>query len=209
MKEETLGQVFKRYREAEELKIEQIEKETKISRRMLLALENDDYAILPDEFFTKNIIKIYAQFLTLDPNKLLALHDKNIKNYAAKDNLPSKSKPVKEILTPQKVKLILIGAAVLVLLGYMVFQINKVFEPPQLIIYSPDKDLAISENYIEISGKTEKEARVFINEKEIFLNYQGEFKAMLDLQKGMNLIKITAIKKMSKENTIYREILVQ
>ncbi|OGY42771.1 MAG: hypothetical protein A2Y67_02530 [Candidatus Buchananbacteria bacterium RBG_13_39_9] len=209
MKEETLGQVFKRYRETEELKIEQVEKETKISRRMLLALENDDYAILPDEFFTKNIIKIYAQFLTLDPNKLLALHDKNIKNYAAKDNLPSKSKPVKEILTPQKVKLILIGAAVLILLGYMVFQINKVFEPPQLIISSPDKDLAISENYIEISGKTEKEARVFINEKEIFLNYQGEFKAMLDLQKGMNLIKITAIKKMSKENTIYREILVQ
>src|SRR4030042_1155317 len=208
MKEETLGQVFKRYRETEELKIEQVEKETKISRRMLLALENDDYAILPDEFFTKNIIKIYAQFLTLDPNKLLALHDKNIKNYAAKDNLPSKSKPVKEILTPQKVKLILIGAAVLILLGYMVFQINKVFEPPQLIISSPDKDLAISENYIEISGKTEKEARVFINEKEIFLNYQGEFKAMLDLQKGMNLIKITAIKKMSKENTIYREILV-
>ena len=58
---EKLGKVFKRYREEAGLKIEQVEKDTKISQRMLLALENDNYDILPEDLYVKNIIKTYAE----------------------------------------------------------------------------------------------------------------------------------------------------
>ena len=58
MKNETLGQVFKRYRKAEKLKLDKLEKDLKISQKMLLALENDDYQVLPDELYTRNIINI-------------------------------------------------------------------------------------------------------------------------------------------------------
>lgn len=208
MKEETLGQVLKRYRESEGLKISQIEKDIKISHRMIEAMETDDYRTLPDELYVKNIIKSYARYLSLDYNKLLSLYDTAKVKKESKE-ITIKSKSVKVIMTPQRVRNLLIFAAVLILLGYLGFQLNMVFQPPELIIYSPDKNLVITDNYIEINGKTEKEARVFINGKEVFLDYNGEFKATLDLQKGMNLIKITAAKKRSKENTIYREILVQ
>ena len=70
MKNETLGQVFQRYRQAENLRIEQVEKETKISSKMLLAIENDDYLKLPDDLYTKHLIKTYAKYLSLDYNKL-------------------------------------------------------------------------------------------------------------------------------------------
>ena len=208
MKDETLGQVFKRYRESEGLKIVQVEKDIKISQRMIEAIEADDYKSLPDEVYVKNIIKTYARYLFLDFNKLLSLYDSVKVNKEAKD-LTIKSAPVKVIMTPQRIRNLIICAIIMILLGYLGFQLNKVFQPPELTIFAPSKDMVISENYIEISGKTEREARVYINEKEIFIDYNNEFKTTLDLQNGLNLIKITSVKKRSKENTVYREILVQ
>ncbi|MCX6743964.1 MAG: helix-turn-helix domain-containing protein [Candidatus Parcubacteria bacterium] len=208
MKDETLGQVFKRYRESEGLKIAQVEKDIKISHRMIEALEADDYRALPDEIYVKNIIKTYGRYLSLDYNKLLALFDSV--QVQKNSNLPEvKTKPIRVILTPQRVRNVIIGLAVLMLVVYLGWQLNNIFQPPQLSVYSPENNLATDKNYIEITGKTEKEARVYINEKEVFLDVNGEFKATLDLQKGMNLIKISAAKKRSKENVVYREILVQ
>ena len=208
MRDETLGQVFKRYRESEGLKIAQVEKDIKISHRMIEALEKDNYNALPDELYVKNIIKSYARYLGLDYNRLLSLYDE-AKAKKEPHQLVTQSKPVKVIITPQRVRNLIIIAVVLILFGYLGWQLNQVFQAPALIIYQPAKDLVITQNFIEIKGKTEKEARVYINEKEVFLDYNGEFKATLDLQKGMNLIKITAAKKRSAQNTIYREILVQ
>ena len=208
MKEETLGQVFKRYREAEGLKISQVEKDIKISHRMIEALEADDYKVLPDELYVKNIIKSYARYLDLDYNRLLSLYDE-ARAQKEPHQVAMQSKPVKVIITPQRVRNLIIIAVVLILFGYLGWQLNQVFQAPALIIYQPVKDLVTTQNFIEIRGKTEKEARVYINEKEVFLDFNGEFKATLDLPKGMNLIKITAVKKRSAQNTIYREILVQ
>ncbi len=208
MKDETLGQVFKRYREAEGLKIAQVEKDIKISYRMIEALEKDDYRTLPDEIYIKNIIKTYGRYLSLDYNKLLSLYaSAQVQNGSAEPLV--KAKPIKVILTPQRVRNAIIGVVILILVVYLGWQLNNIFQPPQLFVYSPENNLATDKNYIEISGKTEKEARVYINEKEVFLDVNGEFKATLDLQKGMNLIKISAAKKRSKERIIYREILVQ
>ena len=51
MKEETLGQVFKRYRESEGLKIGQVENDLKISHRMIEALEADKYDAMKDDLY--------------------------------------------------------------------------------------------------------------------------------------------------------------
>jgi len=209
MKEETLGQVFKRYREAEKIRVEQVEKDTKISKRMILAIEADDFQNLPDDLYTKNIIKTYASYLSLDYNKLLNLYLVSREKYKQNDSQAESLKKIKIYLTPQRIRNIIIIIIIVVLLSYLGLQIYNVYQPPQLVILQPDKNLIISQNYIEIKGKTEKEAQVFINDKEVFLDQQGNFSATLDLQKGMNLIKISAVKKQGKANTVYREILVQ
>lgn len=208
MKDETLGQIFKRYREAEGIKISQVEKETKINHRMIEALENDNYRAMPDELYVKNIIKTYASYLNLDFNRLLLLYDA-AKKHQAPAAPQAQPQEVKVILTPQRVRNMIIVAVVLILFGYLGWQLTQVFQAPKLVIYQPVKDLVTTQNFIDISGKTEKEAQVFINDKEVYLDYNGEFKTTLDLQKGLNLIKISAVKKRSAANTVYRQILVQ
>lgn len=208
MENETLGQVFKRYREAERIGIEKIEEDLKISKRIILALESDDFSVLPDDIYARNIIKAYGQYLNLDYNKLLVLfeHSKNaqVKKSAIYDN-----KKVKTILTPRMIRIAIIACLVILVTGYLGWQIRQIFEPPKLEIIYPAENVIINDNFIQIKGKTEKEARVFINEKEVYLSPQGEFAIDLDLQNGINMIKISAVKKHSRENVIYREILVQ
>jgi len=209
MKEETLGQVFKRYREADNIKIEKVEKDTKISKRMLLALEADDYKNLPDDLYTQNIIRKYANYLSLDYNKLLNLSKATRSGQPLNKAETKEQQKFKIYVTPQRARNIIILLIIIALVVYLGFQIKKIYEPPQLIILQPAKDLITGQNFIEIQGSTEKEARVYINEKEVFLDPAGGFKTTLDLQKGMNLIKISAVKKQGKANTVYREILVQ
>ncbi|MBD3359454.1 MAG: hypothetical protein GF365_01990 [Candidatus Buchananbacteria bacterium] len=207
MKKETLGQVFQRYRQVEDLTIEQIEKETKISHKMIKALENDDYSSLPDDLYAKHLIKAYAKYLSLDYNKLLNLYEQGkIQSYINKKK--PKEKKLRIYLTPKMVRIGLVVIIILALGTYLGFQVNKIFSPPELVIYNPANDAKISENFIEIKGQTEEEARVFINEKEIFLDSQGLFKTTIDLQKGINYIKISAVKKHSRPNTIFRQVLV-
>ncbi len=204
---EKLGKVFKRYREEAGLKIEQVEKDTKISQRMLLALENDNYDILPEDLYVKNIIKTYAEYLFLDYNKLLNLY--RTSRGEIKDEKFKIKKTNRVYITPQIFRYIVISVIFLILAVYLGLQINNIFTMPDLVVYQPDKNLTTSQNFIEIKGKTEKETRVLINNKEIYIDSNGEFKATLDLQKGLNTIKISASKKHSKENVIFREVLVQ
>ena len=202
-----MGKVFKRYREEAGLKIEQVEKDTKISQRMLLALENDNYDILPEDLYVKNIIKTYAEYLFLDYNKLLNLY--RTSRGEIKDEKFKIKKTNRVYITPQIFRYIVISVIFLILAVYLGLQINNIFTMPDLVVYQPDKNLTTSQNFIEIKGKTEKETRVLINNKEIYIDSNGEFKATLDLQKGLNTIKISASKKHSKENVIFREVLVQ
>ena len=204
---EKLGKVFKRYREEAGLKIEQVEKDTKISQRMLLALENDNYDILPEDLYVKNIIKTCAEYLFLDYNKLLNLY--RTSRGEIKDEKFKIKKTNRVYITPQIFRYIVISVIFLILAVYLGLQINNIFTMPDLVVYQPDKNLTTSQNFIEIKGKTEKETRVLINNKEIYIDSNGEFKATLDLQKGLNTIKISASKKHSKENVIFREVLVQ
>jgi len=209
MKNETLGQVFQRYRKAERKKIEQVEKDIRISKRVIESIEADDYEKLPDEVYLKYIIKSYAQYLGLDYNKLLNLYQETKKQNIETKSKTKKPKKVRAFLTPQMIRNFIIAIIIIALLSYLGWQINKIFEPPKLVIIEPAQDIIIDQNFIQIIGETEKEATVFINDKEVFLDANGQFKVDLDLQNGVNLIKIRAVKKHSRENVIYRDILVQ
>lgn len=215
MSSETLGQVFRRYRKEEGIKVFKIEQDLKISKKVILALESDDYKNLPDDLYVKNFIKSYADYLSLDYNKLLNLYEQTKKDQSTisgqekQGQKQNKPKKVRAFLTPRMIRNFIIALIVISLLTYISFQVKKIFNPPNLEVTNPVQDIIIEDDFINISGQTEKEAQVFVNEKEVFLDSDGKFEIELDLQKGLNLIKISARKRHGGEAVVYREILVQ
>jgi cytoskeleton protein RodZ len=69
----SFGERMRREREMRGIKLEEISESTKISRRNLLALEEEHFERLPGGIFNKGFVRAYARFLGLDEDQ--AVHD--------------------------------------------------------------------------------------------------------------------------------------
>ena len=65
-----IGLVLERARKDKGLSLEEAERATKIRKRYLMGLENDDYSVLPDAVYARGFLKTYANFLGLDGDGL-------------------------------------------------------------------------------------------------------------------------------------------
>src|SRR4028119_310826 len=65
-----IGLVLQRARKDRGLSLEEAERATKIRKRYLIGLENDDYTVLPDAVYARRFLKTYANFLGLDGDGL-------------------------------------------------------------------------------------------------------------------------------------------
>lgn len=75
---ETLGQYLRRTRIEKQLEITSVAENTKISPRVLHAIEDDDSHNLPAPGFTRGFYRIYAEFLGLDGKKVVQRFDSEI-----------------------------------------------------------------------------------------------------------------------------------
>jgi cytoskeletal protein RodZ len=67
----SLGEDLKRQRELREITLREISDATKISVRILEAIENNNYKILPGGIFNRNFLRAYAQFIGLDAENVV------------------------------------------------------------------------------------------------------------------------------------------
>jgi len=68
-----LGSLLVRAREAKGLTLEDAERDTRISRRYLQALETEQFDIIPAPVYARGFLRSYSQYLGLDPQEVLAL----------------------------------------------------------------------------------------------------------------------------------------
>jgi transcriptional regulator with XRE-family HTH domain len=68
-----LGSLLTRAREARGLTIEDAERDTRISRRYLQALEAEHFEVIPAPVYARGFLRSYSQYLGLDPSETLAL----------------------------------------------------------------------------------------------------------------------------------------
>jgi hypothetical protein len=66
-----IGPIFKEAREQSGKTIEDAVKETKIARKYLLAIEDENFDVFPGETYLIGFIRNYSQFLGLDPDEMV------------------------------------------------------------------------------------------------------------------------------------------
>lgn len=70
-----LGASFKKAREASGLQLDKIALDTRISTRFLLAIESEEFHLLPGGIFNRGFIRSYAERLGMDPERALTDYD--------------------------------------------------------------------------------------------------------------------------------------
>ena len=109
---ESLGQKLREAREAHSYSVEQIARDTHISKQYLEALELENFSILPGDTYVVGFLRNYAEYLGLDPEELVALY-KNIR-------IQEQPMPMSELLqrprrrAPSRIMLLALLALVLV-----------------------------------------------------------------------------------------------
>ncbi|HEX2170974.1 MAG TPA: helix-turn-helix domain-containing protein, partial [Dehalococcoidia bacterium] len=69
-----IGELLRSQREERGLTLEQAEEVTRIRRRYLEALESGNFAELPGEVYVRGFLRLYAEYLGLDPGAVLAAY---------------------------------------------------------------------------------------------------------------------------------------
>jgi len=209
---ENLANEFHQARKDKKLKLKEIASEINIDLSYLKALENGEYHKLPEGVYRKNLIKEYAIFLGLDEKKILEnlgeqlnSQPKTEKDFFSKQVIKSH----KFLIVPKIIRSVIIITIVLVCFTYLGFYLKNIVAPPELNITSPQDNIVISDNFINIIGQTEEGAELSINGEFITSSTDGLFFKKINLKEGINTITIVAKKKYSRERIVKRQILVE
>ena len=209
----TVGEILKQARTSKKLTFERIESRIKIRKKYLEALEENAWHKLPSLAYIKGFLKNYSNFLDLNSDEILAVFRREYKFEEKEEVIPSgisanlKASIVR--LTPQSVFLIVGGLFLMIFFINLFFQYRAIISPPNLNVEKPLEGEILKSTSLVVSGKTDPDATLSINSKQIVLNEKGEFKETFNLLAGVNTIQIESVSKHGKKRTITRTVTVE
>lgn len=209
----TVGDVLKQEREKKFYTLLEIEKATKIRKELLEALEQGQYHKLPPPTFIQGFIKNYGKFLGLNPEKLLAIfrrefsEGKNPPRILESFSNPIDKKRLK--ITPTNVLVSVTLTLIMIFFIYLWFQYRSLVGSPMLEVDQPTDQSNAASNEIIISGRTDPESKVSINDQEIAVDENGKFSQQIKISENVSKIVIIAASKNGKQTKIERTVFLK
>ncbi|MDD5567091.1 MAG: helix-turn-helix domain-containing protein [Patescibacteria group bacterium] len=211
----TLGERLAAVRTEAGISLEQAAEDTRIQINYLAALEKSAYHLLPSEVYTRSFLKKYADFLELNPASVIRLYEKEItlleKSQRPTSRLVQVSLNLSRryfLILPKLFRRLLLGAIIIACFSYLGYILYDAFSAPELVIWEPNDNLITTDRSLEVAGRVESDALLRINNQEIFSDQNGEFREVVNLQDGLNVIEIEARKKRGPATVIQRRVLV-
>ena len=97
-------------------------------------------------------------------------------------------------------------AIIAVVIGYLVFQYAKFLSAPSLSIISPKEGEIVTEYQVDVSGKTDGDAKVLVNNQPVIVDDNGLFTTTLEVNKETTEVDIVATSRSGKITEIRRKI---
>ncbi|PSL51253.1 cytoskeletal protein RodZ [Salsuginibacillus halophilus] len=92
-----LGTFLKQHRENKQMTLEQLQERTKIQKRYLEAIEQDDYSALPGTFYARAFVKSYSEAVGLNPDDVFEQFGHELPQPKSQaDQIPSRSERIKK-----------------------------------------------------------------------------------------------------------------
>ncbi len=201
-KMETAGDVLKKERRKQKKDLQTVSLETKIDTKKLKALEENNFRVFESLVSTKGFLKIYAEYLGLDPEKILAVYRRDFGEKKQEIRLENIKKDEKKTFPWRYLYLIIPIILIFSMLIYIYYQFSSFQNPPKLEILEPQNNTTINEELLEIKGFTDHDAIVEISGSKIPVGENGEFTTNVPMKQGENTITIksTSIRNPSRES---------
>jgi len=204
----TLGEKLKKLRTEFRMSLNEISKATRIQVKYLEYIENGQYEKLPADVYVRGFLRSYARYLNMDEQAFIKLYERerNIQTNLGRD-VSKKTFNVKKldissfVITPRALTITLIFLLVSGAFIYLYQEFQSFAGVPRLVILNPINGATIEEDEVVVRGKTDKDARVSINNQSVFVGGDGEFSDKLILQPGLNTVTVVAVNRFDKEKS--------
>lgn len=192
--------------------LDEVAKATKIRSSFLEAIEKGDYEKLPPGTYAHGFVRNYAKFLGLPEREILAVFNREYDEEKFIKVLPEgllrkDELPFKKIKFAQTFKIVFL--VFLVLMVYIFFQYRAAIFNPPLSVSSPKENAVITGGIVTITGKTDSNSTVFINNETASLDKDGNFKKTINVFPGTAKIIIKAVNNFNKTSIVERQIEVK
>jgi cytoskeletal protein RodZ len=201
----TVGEVLKKQRQKLDKTLEQVALDTKIQPRFIRYIEDDDFKKFDSSVYAQGFIKIYAKYLDLDEERMLAIYRRSVpekynKDYRWRETESGTNRNIS--ITPQSVALVLSVLFLIGILSYIGYQVYQFQSPPEITIISPEDQTSVDVSEIELRGITDTNSSLFINDNPVETDQEGNFIYTIELNPGVNLITIQAKKDNSTQESV-------
>jgi len=202
----SLGEELEAARRLFNLSLLAVEKKIGLDIRYLQALENNEYELIPGEIYVRNFLKKYAEFLGFNWDKVKNRYEqeakyKKLKSENEKSRFGLSQK--KFIVFTKITKNIIFVLIVALIILYLSYNLWSLLRPPKLSILYPADNSTLGSQFVKILGKAEPESKLSLNDQDIFVAEDGFFRVDINLNKGLNVIKLEASKRYGRTNTQY------
>lgn len=201
--EKTLGELFKSVRKKKGFTLEEAEAQTKVKLKYLLALESNNWECLPMEVYVRGFVLSYSKFLGIKQTEALALFDTeavlNRKKQSSELSYNRSFRDIRFLITPKVLAYSALSVFIIAMVSYIAIQLTSFAGMPSLKVISPDNNVVVENDQLDVTGLTDPDAIVSINEEKVPVTQEGKFISTLKLHNGVNILKIKSVNKTKKE----------
>ena len=207
----SLGEELTRLRESKHLTRGALARKTGVAEKYLLAFETNELAVLPSLMYAKKFLSRVRSELSGGGNlQTLLREDWRLTFPKTHTNafVPRASRRAL-LVAPRLVR---IGAgliAAVLLFVVLIAQANARLRPPPLTVNLPEGGFVSHVPSFYLQGKTEPEAAVTVNGAPLLPDRNGKFEDRIDLERGVNQLRIAVSKPQTGEKVLLRYIVYQ
>ncbi|MBI4054104.1 MAG: DUF4115 domain-containing protein [Candidatus Doudnabacteria bacterium] len=215
VKIETLGEYLLHARESLNFSLLEVRKLTQIPEKYLESMERGDFARLPADVYVKGFLKRISSLYRVSEEVLLTqfAKERGVERSLKQEQLApvsvSSSLFPKILITPKLLGVIGILLLVAVSIVYLLLQVRSVSSAPVLNLTFPQTTTVINSSSILLRGQAEPGSRVLVNDSEIPVDENGEFREIINLSEGSNTLVVRAENKFGRTTTVERTVVVR
>ena len=201
----TIGKLLKEARVRRRYSLDKVERETKIKKEFVDAIEKENWKVLPEYPVVVGFVKNLASSLKINESQAMAFLRRDYPPQKLSIN-PKPDVSKEFVWSPKLTFLVGVGAVLAVILGYLVFQYVRFVSPPELIVNEPTEGQVIDSRFLTVAGKTDTDATIRVNNQPVLINENGEFTTEIEISETTGEIEVKATSRSGKETVIRRNI---
>jgi cytoskeletal protein RodZ len=203
----TLGYVLRKYRSKSNLDIDRLSYKISTDIDYIIALEKGNYKIFTSFNQALPIIRKLSYTLGLKYQSLVELYNKEYEFYIHNNN--NNIVKSKTFINYNLFKFsggLIVG---IVILGYLILQVYQMTYSPIITLDNAQPYQFYDKEEYKLNGNLSRASQLTLNGQKVTIKEDGNFEALLNLQKGENRIELS-VKKDNKfvktlQKTIYRQ----